>query len=136
MAKLPSAVAGARIVGERFVRSQRQQNPEGRIPLMDHIRELRNRIVKILLALAAGMIAGFVFFTPVRQAIKHPLCSAVIPRGSWMRHARGQSARPQRSARLMSCRRADADLPAPAPRASQTGWPFAAVIRPSRRRRS
>ena len=78
MAKLPSAVAGARIVGERFVRSQRQQNPEGRIPLMDHLRELRNRIVKILLALAAGMIAGFVFFTPVRQAIKHPLCSAVI----------------------------------------------------------
>ena len=70
MAKLPSAVAGARIVGERFVRSQRQQNPEGRIPLMDHIRELRNRIVKILLALAAGMIAGFVFFTPVWQVIE------------------------------------------------------------------
>ena len=78
MAKLPSAVAGARIVGERFVRSQRQQNPEGRIPLMDHIRELRNRIVKILLALAAGMIAGFAFFTPVWQVIEHPLCSAVI----------------------------------------------------------
>ena len=78
MAKLPSAVAGARIVGERFVRSQRQQNPEGRIPLIDHIRELRNRIVKILLALAAGMIAGFVFFTPVWQVIEHPLCSAVI----------------------------------------------------------
>jgi len=78
MAKLPSAVAGARIVGERFVRSQRQQNPEGRIPLMDHIRELRNRIVTILLALAAGMIAGFAFFTPVWQVIEHPLCSAVI----------------------------------------------------------
>jgi sec-independent protein translocase protein TatC len=78
MAKPPSAVAGARIAGERFVRSQRQQNPEGRIPLRDHIRELRNRIVKILLALAAGMIAGFVFFTPVWQVIEHPLCSAVI----------------------------------------------------------
>ena len=37
---------------------------------MDHIRELRNRIVKILLALAAGMIAGFVFFTPVWQVIE------------------------------------------------------------------
>jgi hypothetical protein len=32
MAKLPGAVQGARIVGERFVRSQRQHNPEGRMP--------------------------------------------------------------------------------------------------------
>jgi hypothetical protein len=35
MAKLPGAVQGARIVGERFVRSQRQHNPEGRMPLDD-----------------------------------------------------------------------------------------------------
>jgi hypothetical protein len=41
MTKLPGAIAGARIVGERFVHSRRQQNPEGRMPLMDHIRELR-----------------------------------------------------------------------------------------------
>ena len=27
--------------------SQRQQNPEGRMPLFDHLRELRNRVVKI-----------------------------------------------------------------------------------------
>jgi sec-independent protein translocase protein TatC len=78
MAKLPSAVAGARIIGGRFVRSQRQQSPEGRMPLLDHLRELRNRAVKVVLALAAGMIAGFVFFTPVWRVIEHPLCSAVI----------------------------------------------------------
>ena len=54
MAKLPGAIAGARIVGEKFVHAQRQQNPEGRMPLMDHIRELRNRVVKIALALGAG----------------------------------------------------------------------------------
>ena len=78
MAKLPSAVAGARIVGERFVASQRQQNPEGRMPLMDHLRELRNRVVKMALALVAGMIVGFVFFTPVWHVIERPLCSAVI----------------------------------------------------------
>ena len=54
---------GARIVGERFVASQRQQNPEGRMPLMDHLRELRNRVVKMALALIAGMIVGFIFFT-------------------------------------------------------------------------
>jgi sec-independent protein translocase protein TatC len=78
MAKLPSAVAGARIVGERFVHSQRQQNPEGRMPLMDHIRELRNRVVKMALGLVAGMIVGFVFFNPVWHVIERPLCSVVI----------------------------------------------------------
>jgi len=78
MAKLPGAIAGARIVGERFVNSQRQQNPEGRMPLMDHLRELRNRVVKIALGLIAGMIVGFIFFTPIWHVIERPLCSAVI----------------------------------------------------------
>jgi sec-independent protein translocase protein TatC len=78
MAKLPGAIQGARIVGEHFVRSQRQENPEGRMPLMDHIRELRNRVVKMALALAAGMIVGFVFFNPVWHFIERPLCSTVI----------------------------------------------------------
>lgn len=55
MAKLPGAIQGARIVGERYVRAQRRQNPEGRMPLFDHLRELRNRVVKMALALAAGM---------------------------------------------------------------------------------
>jgi sec-independent protein translocase protein TatC len=65
-------------VGEHFVRSQREQNPEGRMPLMDHIRELRNRVVKMALALGAGMIVGFVFFNPVWHVIERPLCHAVI----------------------------------------------------------
>ena len=78
MAKLPGAVQGARIAGERFVRSQRQYNPEGRMPLMDHLRELRNRVVRIALALIAGMIIGFIFFNPVWHVIAHPLCSVVI----------------------------------------------------------
>jgi len=78
MAKLPGAIAGARIVGERFVHSQREQNPEGRMPLMDHLRELRNRVVKIALGLIAGMIIGFIFFTPVWHVIEHPLCSTSI----------------------------------------------------------
>jgi len=78
MAKLPGAIQGARIVGERFVRSQRQVNPEGRMPVMDHIRELRNRVVKMLLALAAGTVAGFVVFNPVWKVIERPLCHAVI----------------------------------------------------------
>jgi sec-independent protein translocase protein TatC len=78
MAKLPGAVQGARIVGEKWVHSQRQQNPEGRMPLMDHIRELRNRVVKMALALAAGMVVGFIFFHPVFNFIERPLCKTEI----------------------------------------------------------
>jgi sec-independent protein translocase protein TatC len=78
MAKLPGAIQGARIVGERYVRSQRRQNPDGRMPLFDHLRELRNRIVKMALALVAGMTVGFIFFTPVWHVIERPLCAAVI----------------------------------------------------------
>ena len=78
MTKLPGAIAGARIVGERFVHSQRQQNPEGRMPLLDHLRELRNRVVKIALALVAGMTAGFIFFNQAWHVIERPLCSATI----------------------------------------------------------
>ena len=78
MAKLPGAIQGARIVGERFMHTRRQQNPEGRMPLMDHIRELRNRVVKMALALAAGMVVGFAFFNPVFHLIERPLCHAVV----------------------------------------------------------
>jgi sec-independent protein translocase protein TatC len=78
MAKLPGAVQGARIVGERFVRSQRQANPEGRMPVMDHIRELRNRVVKMILALAVGMVVGFIFFHWEWAKIEGPFCSARI----------------------------------------------------------
>ena len=78
MTKLPGAIAGARVVGERFVHSRRQQNPEGRMPFMDHLRELRNRIVKMALALAAGMAAGFVFFDQAWAFIERPLCHTTI----------------------------------------------------------
>jgi len=78
MAKLPGAIQGARIVGQRYVSSQRQQNPEGRMPLMDHLRELRNRVVKIALALVAGMLVGFIFFNWAWHLIERPLCSSDI----------------------------------------------------------
>ena len=48
------------------------------MPLMDHLRELRNRVVKMALALGAGMIFGFVFFNPVWHVIDRPLCAAQI----------------------------------------------------------
>jgi len=78
MAKLPGAIQGARVVGERYVRAQRRANPEGRMPLFDHLRELRNRIVKMALALIAGMAVGFVFFDQAWRVIERPLCHTVV----------------------------------------------------------
>jgi sec-independent protein translocase protein TatC len=78
MTKLPGAIAGARVVGEHFVRSRRRQNPEGRMPFMDHIRELRNRVAKMALALAAGMTAGFIFFNQAWHVVERPLCATTV----------------------------------------------------------
>jgi sec-independent protein translocase protein TatC len=47
------------------------------MPLMDHIRELRNRIVKAAIAGLAGMIVGIVFFNPIWKFMTTPYCKAV-----------------------------------------------------------
>jgi sec-independent protein translocase protein TatC len=78
MAKLPGAIQGARIVGEQYVSSRRRANPEGRMPLFDHLRELRNRLVKMALALIAGMIVGFIFFDQAWRVIERPLCRTTV----------------------------------------------------------
>jgi sec-independent protein translocase protein TatC len=78
MAKKPSALTGARIVGERYVRAQQEQNPDGRMPLMDHLRELRNRLVKALLAIVVGMIIALVFSNQTLSFVQRPFCEAVI----------------------------------------------------------
>jgi sec-independent protein translocase protein TatC len=62
MADKASALAGARVVGRRYLRTKRQENPDGRMPLMDHLHELRNRVVKIALAIIVGASVSWVFF--------------------------------------------------------------------------
>jgi sec-independent protein translocase protein TatC len=78
MASKPSAIRGARIVGERYVRSKQQANPDGRMPLMDHLRELRNRVVKAALAIIVGMIIALVFSSPTISWIMRPFCEATV----------------------------------------------------------
>ncbi len=78
MASKPSAIRGARIVGERYIRSKQQANPEGRMPLMDHLRELRNRVVKAALAIIIGMAIALFFSSPTIHWIMRPFCDATI----------------------------------------------------------
>jgi sec-independent protein translocase protein TatC len=75
MAKLPGAIQGARIVGEKYVESRK--NPEGRMPLMDHLRELRNRVVKVALAVLVGAIVGWIFYNRIFTFMDQPFCHAV-----------------------------------------------------------
>jgi len=77
MADKPSAIRGARIVGERYVRAKRRENPEGRMPLFDHLRELRNRVVKIALAVIVGAIACWAFYDRIWDFMQRPYCQAV-----------------------------------------------------------
>jgi sec-independent protein translocase protein TatC len=78
MPSKPSAIRGARIVGERYLRSKRQANPEGRMPLLDHLRELRNRLVASIIVIVVGMIAALCFSNATWRFVVHPFCSASI----------------------------------------------------------
>ncbi len=78
MARKPSAIQGAAIVGGRYLGSKRGANPEGRMPLMEHLAELRNRIVKAAIVLIVGMIAALIFSDQTWALVTRPFCQAVI----------------------------------------------------------
>jgi sec-independent protein translocase protein TatC len=60
MPKLGDTIAGARMLGARMAQNQRDSNPDGRMPLLDHIRELRNRLLKALSAIVVGTVIGLI----------------------------------------------------------------------------
>jgi sec-independent protein translocase protein TatC len=55
------------------LKRRRPKDPEGRMPLADHLRELRSRVVKAGLALLIGAAAGWFLFDPVLARLKEPL---------------------------------------------------------------
>src|SRR6266852_6206082 len=68
----PPQPAGSR--GLRLPRAARTVNPDGRMPLLEHIRELRNRVLKTLLAMTVGAIIGWFIYRPVWHFIEAPYC--------------------------------------------------------------
>jgi sec-independent protein translocase protein TatC len=76
--KLGDAAAGARVAGSRLLAASRKNDSEGRMPLVEHLRELRNRLLKAAIALVLAMVVGFVFFHPIWNFATHPFCSATI----------------------------------------------------------
>jgi sec-independent protein translocase protein TatC len=80
MSKLGDTVTGARVLGTRIAASQRQSNPEGRMPLMGHLRELRNRVVKAAAALLIGTAVGLIpaVFDRIWAFVERPFCQAQV----------------------------------------------------------
>jgi sec-independent protein translocase protein TatC len=58
----------------RLPRSRRAINPEARMSLIEHIRELRNRILKALIALTLGAIAGWYIEPHIWKFVTAPYC--------------------------------------------------------------
>jgi sec-independent protein translocase protein TatC len=78
MAQLAEALTGAKVAGSRVLDASRKAGPAGQMPIMGHLKELRNRIVKAVLAIVLGTVLGLVFFNPIWAVVTHPFCSAVI----------------------------------------------------------
>jgi sec-independent protein translocase protein TatC len=47
------------------------------MPLIDHLRELRNRVVKMAVVLLVGSILGWVFYARITTFLQEPFCYAV-----------------------------------------------------------
>src|SRR6201987_2635577 len=77
MANVPGAVQAARVVGQCFIQARRRNN-EGHMPLIDPLRELRNRLVKSILVIILGTIVALVFSNQTLNIVARPFCSAVI----------------------------------------------------------
>ncbi|MEP6852730.1 MAG: twin-arginine translocase subunit TatC [bacterium] len=56
-------------------RRRRVHNPEARMSVIDHLRELRKRIVLVLLIVAAGAVLAYVFYDPILSTLKAPYCN-------------------------------------------------------------
>lgn len=60
-------------------RPSRQENPEGRMPLMAHLRELRNRVFKAAIALVLGAVVGYIVFPYLWHILQGPYCRIPQP---------------------------------------------------------
>ena len=67
--------------GQRDLGLQGRANPDARMPLLEHIRELRNRVIKVAVAVAIGSIIAGIFYHPIWHFIAAPYCRVPQPAG-------------------------------------------------------
>src|SRR3954469_4258076 len=60
----------------RMVRRIRKPaNPEGRMSVLDHLRELRRRLIVVMIIVALGAVVGWVVYNPLLTILKQPYCN-------------------------------------------------------------
>jgi sec-independent protein translocase protein TatC len=59
--------------------SDRGASPGGVMPLMDHLRELRRRLLIAVVAILAGTIVGWIFYPQVFEFVKQPYVQGIAP---------------------------------------------------------
>ena len=64
------------VVKVRKPKKQRPpKTPDGRMAVMDHLRELRRRIIWVVVFIALGAVVGWVLYLHTLDFLKHPYCS-------------------------------------------------------------
>ncbi|WP_431045266.1 twin-arginine translocase subunit TatC [Streptomyces sp. P1-3] len=56
---------------------KQQKDPEGRMPLAEHLRELRNRLLKSVIAIVVFTIIGLIYYKQIAEFITDPVRDAV-----------------------------------------------------------
>jgi sec-independent protein translocase protein TatC len=77
MSSPPDTAAPASGRGTRVPRPRRR-DAEGRMPLMEHPRELRNRLIKAVLGIILGMVIGWFLYARAFSFITEPFCKIPI----------------------------------------------------------
>jgi sec-independent protein translocase protein TatC len=67
----------------------KEKDPEGRMPLVEHLRELRNRLVKSLLAIVVTTVVAAFFYKDIIQFFTDPILDAVGCQYSFAELAKG-----------------------------------------------
>ncbi|WP_418276857.1 twin-arginine translocase subunit TatC [Isoptericola jiangsuensis] len=62
--------------------SRTPRDPEGRMPLREHLVEIRKRVVRIAIGLLLGAILGWILYDPLLEALVDPLQAASEERGA------------------------------------------------------
>ncbi|MFF6878907.1 twin-arginine translocase subunit TatC [Streptomyces sp. NPDC012474] len=68
---------------------KQERDPEGRMPLAEHLRELRNRLVKSLLAIVVTTVVAAFFYKDIIQFFTDPILESVGCQYSFAELAKG-----------------------------------------------
>jgi sec-independent protein translocase protein TatC len=50
------------------------QNPEGRMSVIDHLKELRRRLFIVMILIGLGAVLGWLVYNPLLEILKEPYC--------------------------------------------------------------